>query len=190
MGNDSCQRKNDLFHVLEKHSSSFSKLRFEYETIKEDIENNQTVFGKILQGVIKRDKSSESKILYEDSEFLAFRNIKPYAKLTALVIPKRFILQNPDDLSHEHLDVIIRMKEIALHDIVKKYEPEAYSKKDYWLRFHRPPYNSVKHLHLHILAPRSEITKWETLLVMGDTKRSCDVDDVINRMNKEQGQSE
>ena len=185
IGNDSCQRTKKLFPVLKEYSSSFSKLRFEYETIEEDIKNNPTVFGKILKGALNKDKSYESKILYEDSEFLAFRNIKPYAKLTALVIPKRFILQSPDDLSPEHLDVIIRMKEIAEQDIVKKYEPEAYSKKDYWLRFHRPPHNSVKHLHLHILAPRSEITKWETLVVMGDAKRSCDVGDVINRMNKD-----
>ena len=116
---------------------------------------------------------------------MAFRNIKPYAKLAALVIPKRYILQSPDDLPCEYLDTILRMKEIAIEELVKKYEPTAYSKKDFWLRFHRPPYNSVTHLHLHVLAPRTEITKWETLVVMGDPKRSCDVGDVINRMKNE-----
>ena len=168
-----------------KHSSSFSKLSFPYKTIEEDIRNNTTVFGKILQGVLNKDKTYKSKILYEDSEYLAFRNIKPYAKLAGLVIPKRFILQNPDKLSYEYLDVIIRMKEVAIEEIVKKYEPKAYDQRDYWLRFHRPPYNTVKHLHLHVLAPRSEITKWQTLVVMGDSNRACDVSDVINRMNKE-----
>ena len=170
---------------FEKHSSTFSQISFQYKTLEEDIENNPTVFGKILRGVLRKDRSYTSKILYEDSEYLAFRNIKPYAKLAALVIPKRYILQSPDDLPHPYLDVINRMKEIAIEEIVKKYEPKSYTKRDYWLRFHRPPYNSVKHLHLHVLAPRSEITKWETLVVMGDSKRSCDVAHVINRMNTE-----
>lgn len=51
-----------------------------------DIQNNPTIFGKILRGEIPADK------VYEDDYVLAFRDIQPKAKIHVLLIPKKHIV--------------------------------------------------------------------------------------------------
>eukprot|EP00966_Prymnesium_polylepis_P039417 914470-Prymnesium_polylepis.1 len=41
------------------------------------------------------------RVLHDDAKYMAFRNIKPYAPLAALVIPKRFVEQDPMGLGAE-----------------------------------------------------------------------------------------
>jgi len=144
-------------------------------SLEEDIQHNSTAFGKILR------KKHTVRILYEDADFLAFPNIKRYAPLAALIIPKRFIPQDPLGLQHEHLELILKMKAIG-EKIVKKENLGAWRNEDYWLKFHRPPHISVEHLHLHVVAPFSQITKWDVIARFCDKKLACDVDDVILKL--------
>jgi histidine triad (HIT) family protein len=52
---------------------------------EQDIQSNETIFGKILRGEIPCNK------VYEDEHILAFHDISPAAKVHALVIPKKLI---------------------------------------------------------------------------------------------------
>ncbi len=52
---------------------------------EQDIQSNETIFGKILRGEIPCNK------VYEDEHVLAFHDISPAAKVHALVIPKKLI---------------------------------------------------------------------------------------------------
>jgi histidine triad (HIT) family protein len=58
-------------------------------------DRNDTIFGKIIRGEIPADK------VYEDDEFLAFRDINPAAPVHILIIPKQHIVNlltaNADD---------------------------------------------------------------------------------------------
>ena len=54
--------------------------------LAENIQNNPTIFGKILRGEIPADK------VYEDDLVLSFRDIQPKAKIHVLVIPKKRIV--------------------------------------------------------------------------------------------------
>ncbi len=54
--------------------------------LKQNIDNNPTIFGKILRGEIPADK------VYEDELILSFRDIQPKAKIHVLVIPKKRIV--------------------------------------------------------------------------------------------------
>lgn len=54
--------------------------------LQENIQNNPTIFGKILRGEIPADK------IYEDDLILSFRDIEPKAKIHVLVIPKKRIV--------------------------------------------------------------------------------------------------
>ena len=113
---------------------------------------NPTVFGKILR------RESPCLVLAETSDILVFEDIHPRALLHALAIPKTYV-QNVFSLGEGDIDLLLHMQEMGLKIIEEKY-PEAFADDDYILGFHVPPFNSVNHLHLHVLAPASKMTTY------------------------------
>ncbi|KAJ1455170.1 HIT-like domain-containing protein [Pelagophyceae sp. CCMP2097] len=146
-------------------------------SLADDVAANPTVFGKLLRG------ESPVRLLFEDDEYFAFRNIKPYARLAALVIPKRLAPQDPDGLTADDLQTVKDLKKIALQ-ILKDKEPLALKEGDYWLRFHRRPFNSVNHLHMHVIAPASRVSLWTTLVFFNHTLHAVDVEILLKRLEK------
>jgi histidine triad (HIT) family protein len=78
--------------------------------LEENIQNNPTIFGKILRGEIPAD------VVYEDDKILAFNDIEPKAKVHVLVIPKKHIVclrctapEDVDILGH----LMVKVREIA-----------------------------------------------------------------------------
>ena len=110
---------------------------------------NPSVFGRILNG------ESPSRDYAETSELLAFRDRSPKAEFHALVIPKRYV-PNLYSLTNDDLDLVRDMRRLAL-DLLEDRVPRARDANDYVLCFHIPPFNSVDHLHLHVLAPTSRM---------------------------------
>ena len=110
---------------------------------------NPSVFGRILNG------DSPSRDYAETSELLAFRDRSPKAEFHALVIPKRYV-PNLYSLTNDDLDLVRDMRRLAL-DLLEDRVPRARDANDYVLCFHVPPFNSVDHLHLHVLAPTSRM---------------------------------
>lgn len=120
--------------------------------------SNPTVFGSILRGELR------TKFLLEREELIAFEDIRPRAPFHALVISKEHIpsvleLDHNDSECQKSLSLLQKMSEAA-HELVRDQEPEAYEQGDYRLCFHIPPFNSVDHLHLHVLAPASSMAPW------------------------------
>ncbi len=117
--------------------------------------SNPTVFGSILRGELP------TKFLLEREEVIAFEDIRPRAPFHALVISKGLIpsvleLNDSDSENQKSLSLLQKMSEAA-HDLVRNHQPEAFERGDYRLCFHIPPFNSVDHLHLHVLAPASSM---------------------------------
>ena len=56
-------------------------------SLEQDIQNNPTIFGKILRGEIPCGGGK----IYEDEYILAFKDIVPKAKVHIIVIPKKRI---------------------------------------------------------------------------------------------------
>mmetsp|Transcript_5 Transcript_5/g.13 ORF Transcript_5/g.13 Transcript_5/m.13 type:complete len:241 (+) Transcript_5:106-828(+) len=127
--------------------------------------NNPSVFGRILAGEIP------SRTYLESTELLAFQDRLPKAPFHALVIPKQFVKSvyslrgntrysdgERENKSQDKNDIhlIQNMRQMGL-DLLEQQQPEALATEDYILCFHIPPFNSVDHLHLHVLAPASEM---------------------------------
>lgn len=111
---------------------------------------NSSVFGAILRG------QNSCLTLKETSNALAFQDRSPKAPLHALVIPK-MLIKNVFALDHQkHLPLLNDMHAVA-KDLIKTYHPQALESNDYILCYHVPPFNSVEHLHLHVLAPASKM---------------------------------
>mmetsp|Transcript_4859 Transcript_4859/g.6462 ORF Transcript_4859/g.6462 Transcript_4859/m.6462 type:complete len:232 (-) Transcript_4859:418-1113(-) len=150
-----------------------------------DYSSNPTIFGQILR----------QEILYypyiETDTLLSFRDRTPRAPLHALVITKQYIpsvqsLQSPSLSSNDDasIEVVSSMKEMALQ-IIQSQQPTAYQNQDYILAFHVPPFHSVHHLHLHVLAPASEMSFIFRYGIFATGTIWCTgVDDVLKRLKE------
>lgn len=104
------------------------------------------VFCKIISGDLPSTK------IYEDSQALVIENIKPVAKVHLLVLPKKHIdsfedtsnLKNIVNFSFDQLT-------LAINKVINKLEL-----KDYKIVINAGKYQSIKHLHLHLLAGNLE----------------------------------
>jgi diadenosine tetraphosphate (Ap4A) HIT family hydrolase len=139
--------------------------------------SNPTVFGNILRGELP------TRLLTETKHLVAFRDIAPRAPLHALVIPKELVVSVLDlendasffvnghkkddendtesgqsiDNGLTSLQLLEELRETGLA-LVRERHPSAYETGDYKLAFHIPPFTSVDHLHLHVLAPASSMS--------------------------------
>lgn len=93
------------------------------------------------------NKEKLSDIIYEDKDFLAFKDINPRAPLHILIIPKKHI-ESVDHLEDKDKKL---MGELFL--VVKKIAREK-NLKGYKLVFNvgRKAGQLIEHLHLHLLA--------------------------------------
>ena len=109
--------------------------------------------------------------------------MKNYAPLAGLVIPKRLRPQDPDGLRKVDVPLLEDMRRIAL-EVCQREQPEAFAKKDYWLRFHRRPWHSVDHLHLHVLAPASKASAWTAFIFLAGSPWSLDADALLEKLRR------
>ena len=116
---------------------------------------NPTIFGRILNG------EAPSRNYAESLDLLAFRDRTPKAEFHALVIPNRYIPNvyslSTTDNDVDDVNLVRKMRMMGL-GLLQEYQPTAFDSDDYILCFHIPPFNSVNHLHLHVLAPASKMT--------------------------------
>lgn len=154
--------------------------RWQPGSLADDVARNPTVFGKLLR------REAPVSVLYEDPEYLAFENIKPYAELAGLVIPKRYVPQDPDGLRDANL--LREMKRVAFA-VLERHAPKALEEDDFWLRCHRPPFSSVDHFHVHCLAPASNLPFWTRLVFQKNTRWAVDLDSLIDRADRAEGKN-
>ena len=145
-----------------------------------DYSTNPSVFGQILRGEIP------ALVLEETRQLLAFQDRAPRAKLHGLIIPKAF-LPNVVSLTSKDLTLLAEMQKIA-HKLLQKYEPEAYKNQDFILCFHKPPFNLVDHLHLHVLAPASEMSwHYQYIKYLVGTRMCTSLEEVVLRLKLGKG---
>ena len=145
-----------------------------------DHTHNPTVFGKILSGQLP------SRDHLETTELLAFHDRWPKAKLHALVIPKCWYKSVYSLTPVDDVNLIQDMTQMG-HDILKEQQPQALANEDYILCFHIPPFYSVAHLHLHVLAPASEMNFLNRYIKFQCGTRWCiSCSDVLERLKSGQ----
>uniref|UniRef100_UPI0037E9BB1A adenosine 5'-monophosphoramidase HINT3 n=1 Tax=Semicossyphus pulcher TaxID=241346 RepID=UPI0037E9BB1A len=94
-----------------------------------------------------------TELLHSDEEISCFRDIKPGAPHHYLVVPSKHV-GNCKSLSKEHVPLVKLMVETG-KEILQKNNITDLS--DVRFGFHWPPFCSVTHLHLHVLAPASQM---------------------------------
>ncbi|TRY57028.1 hypothetical protein DNTS_023936 [Danionella cerebrum] len=117
----------------------------------EDCSDDSCVFCVIAKG-----EDPETEILAQDEEIICFKDIYPVAPFHFLVIPRKHI-HSCLSLSTDHISLVQRMAKMG-REVLKANNCVDF--QDISLGFHVPPYITVPHLHLHVLAPFSQLFKW------------------------------
>lgn len=131
--------------------------------------DNKTPFGAILRGEIP------ARVFAETATLLAFEDNDPKADFHALIIPKREI-GSVSDLQSIDLPMLYEMKDMA---------DELLSDSSWRLVFHIAPFNSVQHLHLHVLAPVNTMSLFGRLKYWSETRWCMSWESVVTRLEQD-----
>jgi diadenosine tetraphosphate (Ap4A) HIT family hydrolase len=140
-----------------------------FESDNEYYRDNKTPFGAILRG------ESPARVFAETATLLAFEDRSPQADLHALIIPKREI-GSVFDLRSSDLPMLYEMKVMA---------DELVADSSAKFVFHVPPFNSVQHLHLHVLSPVHSMSIVGRLKYWYETRWCASWESVVTRLEQE-----
>ncbi|XP_071399838.1 adenosine 5'-monophosphoramidase HINT3-like [Centroberyx affinis] len=99
------------------------------------------------------NNQTDAEILLSDNELVCFRDSKPGARHHYLVIPRTHV-GNCKTLQKDHIPLVEQMEEMGRRILEKN---KVSNLDDIRMGFHLPPFSSVPHLHLHVLAPASQM---------------------------------
>ena len=105
----------------------------------------ETIFSKIINGEIP------AKVLYDDEQILAFRDINPQGPIHVLIIPKK-VIKTVDDVAAEDAELVGKMVLVA----AQIARDEGIADDGYRLVFNcrEQGGQEVDHLHLHLIGGR------------------------------------
>ncbi|XP_051880644.1 histidine triad nucleotide-binding protein 3 [Pristis pectinata] len=99
------------------------------------------------------NKEEPADLVHWDEQFACFQDIRPGAPHHYLVVPRKHI-GNCKSLKKEHISIVQAMVTIGKNVLLQKGIGDL---SDARFGFHWPPFCTVAHLHLHVLAPASQM---------------------------------
>uniref|UniRef100_A0A1A9WLE0 Adenosine 5'-monophosphoramidase HINT3 n=1 Tax=Glossina brevipalpis TaxID=37001 RepID=A0A1A9WLE0_9MUSC len=105
------------------------------------------IFCDIISG------KSPTKIEFETDDYVIFKDIKPASDHHYLAVPKKHI-ESLVALTKDDIEIVNTLENGMRKFLVTK----GIENKEALLGFHVPPFITVKHLHLHGIAPRSNMS--------------------------------
>ncbi len=109
--------------------------------------DEHNIFARIVRDEVPSDR------VYEDDEFLVFKDIAPKAPVHLLVIPRTQQRARPSSLTDDDAEWLGRMIVVA----TRVAREQGLDKRGYRLVMNSGPdaHQEVQHLHLHILGGKS-----------------------------------
>ncbi|XP_035258588.1 histidine triad nucleotide-binding protein 3 [Anguilla anguilla] len=137
--------------------------------------DKKCIFCKIVS------KEIDTELLHNDEELSCFRDIKPGAPHHYLVVPTRHV-GNCKSLRKEHVPLVEKMVEMGKTMLQKNGITDL---DDIRLGFHRPPFCSVTHLHLHVMAPASQMGLMSRIFYRLDSYWFITAEQLIQQLNSQ-----
>lgn len=131
------------------------------------------VFCKIVH------KEIDTELMYCDEELACFKDVKPGAPHHYLVIPNSHV-GNCKSLKKEHIPLVEKMVEVGKKMLQQNNITDL---NDIRLGFHWPPFCSIAHLHLHVLAPASHMGFISRMFYRIDSYWFITAEQLLERLN-------
>jgi diadenosine tetraphosphate (Ap4A) HIT family hydrolase len=128
-------------------------------------------------------KKEPSITVFENDEMMIFRTIAPYVSNHLLCVPKRHIKSALELRSSEDRALLERMVDVSV-DVVKNQKFSMLREKPY-MCFHIPPWNSIDHLHLHIIPDPHTLSTFGSIKYRKGTFYCQSVEEVLARIKTE-----
>uniref|UniRef100_UPI00358F620A adenosine 5'-monophosphoramidase HINT3 isoform X2 n=1 Tax=Myxine glutinosa TaxID=7769 RepID=UPI00358F620A len=126
------------------------------------------------------NNQEQTDVIYQDGEYLCFPDRRPATQYHYLVIPKQHVGQ-AKTLTQQHVPIVERLVHIGRSVLEQKSIPFG---DDVRFGFHWPPFNSIDHLHLHVLAPASQMGLLPRLAYRPGTPWFVTADWLLQRLKK------
>ncbi|XP_055679082.1 adenosine 5'-monophosphoramidase HINT3-like [Lutzomyia longipalpis] len=134
---------------------------------------------------IVRKEDSKTVIEYETDTIVIFKDIRPATTFHFLAVPKQHI-KNCKDLNLDHKPLLEEMKE-SLEKILREKGVDV--EKESLLGFHWPPFNSVKHLHMHGMGPKNQMGFLAKFIFKPNNRWFCTNDHVFEWLQNQPSSS-
>jgi len=128
-------------------------------------------------------EEQENRILFENDLCIAFKDIRPDAEFHFLVIPKEHV-HSVDTLTVQHLPLVQDMLNVG-KQLVETHIPENL-RTTVKFGYHVPPFTSVDHLHMHVLAGKPHSYWSGHVSFAKNTPWFITAEQMINKLQKQQ----
>lgn len=135
--------------------------------------DQKCIFCKIVKGEMG------TELLHNDETVSCFRDIHPGAPHHYLVVPNKHV-GNCKSLRKEHVPLVEKMVEMGKEILQKNNVTDL---NDVRFGFHWPPFSSVTHLHLHVLAPVSQMGFMSRLVYRLNSYWFITADQLLQKLN-------
>ncbi|XP_038131730.1 histidine triad nucleotide-binding protein 3 [Cyprinodon tularosa] len=151
------------------------------QPVKTDTTNSTPAEGYDKKCIFCRIVNNEmgTELLHNDGDLSCFRDIKPGAPHHYLVVPNKHV-GNCKSLNKEHVPLVKQMVDVG-KDVLQKNSVTDLT--DVRFGFHWPPFCSVTHLHLHVLAPVSQMGFMSRLIYRLNSYWFVTADQLIELLN-------
>ncbi|KAL6263976.1 hypothetical protein P5V15_004057 [Pogonomyrmex californicus] len=126
--------------------------------------------------IIRNEESSEK--IYEDDDVTCIKDINPASTHHYLILPNKHI-RNAKTLKPEDSELFDKI--IATVDIIS--EKLGLDPASTRTGFHWPPFNTINHLHLHVISPVEKMNTLKKIMFSHNTYWFVSTNYVKSRLN-------